>query len=260
MRPPFLRLALGTVACAVATSVVPIAHALPPTELLGEGGPVTPLKNAAMVTKTKVGYRYQAGQQNSHLVVTKRGNRLHFRDTGTAKLRSLAGSCRKERASRGIAVSCRVPAKYGRSHPMFVEVWPRLGNDFVDGSRLSSAFRLWALVDAGHDTVLGGAGNDFVNGASGRDTVRGGGGNDWIRTGKGRDRAWGGSGNDKIVGQNGADKLRGGKGNDRVGGGGGRDRLWGNAGADTIACGAGADKAWFDRADRLSRCEAARRV
>ncbi|HET6562253.1 MAG TPA: hypothetical protein VFG72_10285 [Marmoricola sp.] len=222
MRSRLVRLALGIVACVITASVVPAADALPPTELVG-GGKVIPLKNAAMITKTNVGYRYRAGQQDSHLVVTKVGRRLHFKDSGTARLRSLPGSCREQRAAKGIAASCRVPAKYGVSRPMFVEVWPRLGDDYVNGSTLSAAFRLWALVDAGRDTVYGGAGADFVNGAHDADKVRGGAGNDWIRTGNGR------------------------------------DTVRGDAGADKIACGDGADNAWLDRADRHSKCEAARR-
>jgi Ca2+-binding RTX toxin-like protein len=99
---------------------------------------------------------------------------------------------------------------------MFLEVWPRLGHDFVDGSTLPATLRLWVLADAGNDTVYGGAGDDFVNGAHDTDRVWGGAGNDWVRGGSGNDRLYGGTGNDRLLGQDGADVVRGGAGVDRV--------------------------------------------
>jgi hypothetical protein len=247
---------------AMAPLILPtVAYAgdLPPTALMGDGKEI-PLKNAAMITKTKYGYRYRAGQQDSHLVVTQPVGRIRFVDTGTRKLRHLPSSCHRLRVRGGIGASCPMPARYDRRHPMFLEVWPRLGNDYIDGSTLSRAIRLWALADAGSDRVYGGAGDDFVNGAQGNDRAHGGAGNDWIRTGIGRDRLWGGGGKDRLVGVDGADQVHGGPGRDRVEGGHGNDRLWGDIGRDRVMCGIGIDGAWIDSADRASGCESTRRT
>jgi serralysin len=176
------RFLLVLTACAAATSVTPSAQALPPTELLGTGGPVIPLKNAAMIDRTPDGYRYRAGQQNSHLTITKVDGKLLYRDTGTRELRGIPGSCSRRSVPTGIAALCSIPV----------------------------------LADAGNDTVLGGAGDDFVNGAHDTDRVWGGPGNDWIRGGSGNDRLYGGTGNDRLLGQDGADIVRGGAGTDRV--------------------------------------------
>ena len=194
------RFLLVLTACAATTSMTPGAQALPPTELLGTGGPVIPLKNAAMIDRTPDGYRYVAGQQNSHLKITKVDGKLLYRDTGTRELRGIPGSCSRRSVATGIAALCTIPAKFDAGNKMFLEVWPRLGNDVVDGSTLPASLRLWVLADAGSDTVLGGAGDDFVNGAQDADRVWGRGGNDWIRGGKGNDRLYGGTGDDRIVG------------------------------------------------------------
>ncbi|HZJ05934.1 MAG TPA: calcium-binding protein [Nocardioidaceae bacterium] len=232
-----------------------VSQALPPTELTGDGGPVTPLKNAAMITKTDVGYRYIAGQQNSRLTITTVDGKLRYVDKGTRELRKIPKSCSRQAVSKGISALCNIPAKFGGGNKMFLEVWPRLGDDFVDGSTLTATFRLWVLGDRGDDTVLGGDGDDFVNGAQDNDKAWGGAGDDWIRTGKGNDKLWGGAGDDKLVGVHGNDVIYGGDGDDRVGGGPGRDVLWGDAGQDFVACGGGRDRAHIDGSDRTSKCE-----
>ena len=210
------RFLLVLTACAATTSMTPSAQALPPTELVGNSGAVVPLKNAAMIDRTANGYRYRAGQQNSHLTITKVGGKLLYRDTGTRELRGIPRSCSRRSVPTGIAALCTIPAAFDAGNRMFVEVWPRLGNDFVDGSTLPASLRLWVLADAGNDTVLGGAGDDFVNGAQNTDRVWGGAGNDWIRGGIGNDRLYGGAGNDRLLGQDGADLVRGGAGTDSV--------------------------------------------
>lgn len=214
-----------------------------------------PLKNAATLTRTDHGYRYSAGQQDSHLVVTRVKRGLRFRDTGTRELRRLSGACWQQKVRVGIAAVCRVPATLTESQPLLVEVWPRLGNDFTDASSLPATYAVSVLADAGRDIALLGAGPDFFNGHSGRDRVRGGAGNDWIRTGLGNDTVWAGPGNDRLVGMEGADTIYGGDGDDRVGGGSENDRLWGDAGADFILCGTGGDSAMIDGADRILDCE-----
>ena len=216
---------------------------------------VTPLKNAAMIEETASGYRYTAGQQDSHLVITQANGGLRFVDTGTRELRWIPGSCHRLRVPNGIAAACDVAGSVSVNQPLTVKVVARLGNDVLDASALTAAVELYALADAGNDVVYGGAGDDFVNGAQNRDRVWGGGGNDWIRTGLGGDTIRGGPGNDRLNGVYGSDTVRGGRGNDRTGGGFGDDRLYGGAGQDLLACGSGTDHAYVNQADDANGCE-----
>jgi serralysin len=199
---------------------------------------VVPMKDAARLSKTKCGYRYRAGQQDSHLVITQIGNKLRFKDTGTDHFDALADACTEIKGVRGVAAECRIPNRTSVSNRLLVEVWPRLGDDFVDGSTLSAMFSMTVLGDAGRDTALLGAGPDFFNGAFDNDRVRGGAGDDWIRTGDGRDRIHGGPGSEYITG------------------GDGPDRITGGDGADRLYCGSNRDEAVRDRGDiAVIQCE-----
>lgn len=193
------------------------------TELLGRN-PNLAMKNAARILKTDCGYRYRAGQQDSHLVITQVGGQLRFADRGTDRIDALPAQCTEIKGVRGIVAKCPIPYGISEGNRLLVEVWPRLGDDFVDGSTLSAEFSLTVLGDGGDDTALLGSGPDFFNGASGTDRVRGGAGDDWIRTGDHRDRVNGGPGRDHITGGYGTDTAVGGEGADRIYCGGGRDR------------------------------------
>jgi len=171
----------------------------PPT-MLGPGDAhVNGIKGKALIRMSKWGYVYIAGQQHSHLTVkaVRHGHALRYRDTGTKHLGKIPKRCDRNKARKGISVTCGIPKKFRKK--MFVQVWPRLGNDFVDGHTLGHRFRMWVLEDAGRGTFYGGAGNDFFNGAKTADRAFGGKGRDWIRTGPGNDHLWGGSGRDKLV-------------------------------------------------------------
>jgi Ca2+-binding RTX toxin-like protein len=86
-----------------------------------------------------------------------------------------------------------------------------------------------STVDAGPDqaptclgkrvTVLGGAGNDRLNGTAKRDVILAGDGDDVVDGGRGRDVVCGGEGNDTLAGGAGSDELSGDNGNDRLDGG-----------------------------------------
>lgn len=254
-----LALVVSATAAASLSLVPSAAQALPPTELMGDRGPVIPLKDGAMLTRSDWGYRYRAGQQDSNLTVTYDDGRLLYVDTGTKELRKLAGSCRRVDVDRGIAASCKIPDKFSGDKKMFLEIWPRLGDDTVDAHTLGSKFRLWALMDDGKDTVYAGAGDDFVNGAMGVDKIVGGTGDDWLRAGTENDDVWGGDGNDKIVGGDQADAIHGGSGNDWLGGGNGNDSIWAEIGRDVLSCGSGGDGAHGDGDDRFSACESVSR-
>lgn len=237
----------------------PGSNAGPPydfrTEIMG-GGVVIPLKDKAMLTRTRHGYRFRTGRQHSHLVITRVNAGLRLVDTGTKSFRRLSPACRRARVRVGIAAVCRVPRSISVRRPLLVEVWPRLGNDFTDASTLPATFAVTVLSDAGHDIARFGAGPDFFNGHSGRDHVWGGAGNDWLRAGLGNDAIEGGPGNDDLVAMQGRDTVHGRRGDDRVDGGDGEDRLSGDAGADLVLCGTGRDSATVDAHDRvLEDCE-----
>uniref|UniRef100_UPI00333EE051 calcium-binding protein n=1 Tax=Sandarakinorhabdus sp. TaxID=1916663 RepID=UPI00333EE051 len=68
----------------------------------------------------------------------------------------------------------------------------------------------------GNDTIDGLGGNDFMLGKSGNDTLRGGGGDDQINGGVGNDRLEGGDGADTLVDDGGNDLILGGAGNDQI--------------------------------------------
>jgi len=192
-----LSVALSVVALGSGPAVAGGGH--PPT-MLGPGDAhVHGIKGKALIRMSKYGYVYIAGQQHSRLKVTvhQDGKALRYRDTGTGRLTSMPKSCHRERVGKGISAMCRIPQRF-RDH-MFVQVWPRLGNDHVDGHTLPARFRLWVLTDAGRDVVYGGAGADFVNGAKGDDRMYGARGNDWLRGGPGRDVIRGGPGHDRIA-------------------------------------------------------------
>jgi hypothetical protein len=171
-----------------------------PVMMLGPGDAgVHDIKDKALIRMSKYGPIYIAGQQHTHLRV-KHIERLHslrFRDTGTKRLTKIPDRCHREKVKKGISAVCKIPPRF-RHHRMFVQVWPRLGNDYVDGRTLSAKFRLWVLTDAGNDVVYGGDGNDFVNGAKGNDRIYGGRGKDFLRSGPGADHVVGGPGRDRT--------------------------------------------------------------
>ena len=73
--------------------------------------------------------------------------------------------------------------------------------------------------------LIGGAGQDQLDGRDGDDTLLGGDGND---------RLWGGEGSDRLEGGAGADRLDGGAGDDILTGGLGVDSFIFSGGADLI--------------------------
>ncbi len=241
------------------TSASSRGSSTPPTELVGDGPTPVPLKNMAMIVDTEWGPRFVAGQQNSKLTVTVSGtDSITFRDRATKSWKDgakyMPRHCSKQHAKRGIKATCTILPEF--QDGMFVQIWPRLGNDRIDGSALPSWVRFWVLTDQGDDVVWGGAGDDFVNGAQGADTVHGGDGDDWLRTGIENDVIYGDGGNDELVGVDGNDEIHGGPGTDRVGGGPGNDLLFGDAGDDSLICSSGDDTAHYDSDDvKVSECE-----
>lgn len=76
------------------------------------------------------------------------------------------------------------------------------GNDTIDGSAVAYTINMTVFGGAGGDTLLGGAGGDDVRGDDGDDVLDGGGGDDTLR----------GDGNANFAPSTGSDTLRGGAG------------------------------------------------
>ncbi len=100
------------------------------------------------------------------------------------------------------------------------------------------------------DTLVGGAGPDYIDGVDGNDTLtghagddqlHGGAGNDTIDGADGADLIYGYIGDDVLSGGAGDDKLHGGDGDDLIEGGYDDDELLGGHGDDTLIGGMGAD-------------------
>lgn len=181
-----------------------------------DDGPVEPMRSKAKIIRTQYGYRFTAAQQNTRLRITVGNGRLRFRDTRTPAWKSLPRMCSNRRVNPGVLATCRIPGSTSASDPTLLEVHPRLGNDRVDGRGLPATFEMAVLGDAGRDTMFGGRGKDYLNGAMARDRAVGGAGKDWIRGGEKRDRLYGGKASDWIVGMKGRDLIVGGAGRDRT--------------------------------------------
>jgi serralysin len=224
------------------------------TELVGQY-PGVKLMDQAMLYRGKHGYLFRTGQQHSRLTITQVDGRLRFHDKGTERFKKLGKTCRRQRVRVGIAAVCHVPRTVTARRPLLIEVWPRLGNDFTDGSSLSAKFAMTVLGDHGDDRTLLGAGPDFFNGYTGRDRVSGGAGNDWVRLGAGNDPVWGGAGHDLLIGMDGRDTIYGGSGEDRLNGMAHNDRIYGQGSTDFFLCGTGRDRAWGDGSEAYQQCE-----
>ena len=179
------------------------ADRLPPL-MLGPGDAgVSALGGQAIIRYSKFGPVYISGQHNQHLTVkyVEKLHSLRFRDTRTGSFKGgLPDRCFKEKVKKGVSAVCKIPPRFRKDgRKMFVQVWPRLGNDYTNGSSLPAKFRMWVLTDAGNDVTILGPGADFVNGAKGNDRITGGAGNDWLRGGPGGDSINGGAGKDRVA-------------------------------------------------------------
>ncbi|MBS43342.1 MAG: hypothetical protein CMH83_09320 [Nocardioides sp.] len=235
-------------------------ESLPPTELLGGDGPAEPMKNQAKIVVSDWGLRFIAGQQNSRITLTMVGaNRIRYEDRGTQRWKSLHRSCKEKPAAKGIAAVCRIPRKFRDQESMFLEIWPRLGDDRLDARQMPARFRVWMLADAGRDVARFGPGDDFFNAAQDDDKGWMGAGDDWARGGKGDNVLRGGPGDDKLIGQEFSDVLRGGPGNDVLRGAAADDVLVAGSGYDIVDCGpSGGDQAVAESTDKIRKCESVR--
>jgi Ca2+-binding RTX toxin-like protein len=103
------------------------------------------------------------------------------------------------------------------------------------------------------EVLIGGAGNDTIEGNAGRDEIHGDAGDDFLDGGEDADNVYGGAGDDLIIGEDGilapwiggADRLDGGDGDDSISGNAGDDTVIGGMGQDVLSDGNGADRYVF---------------
>ena len=115
-----------------------------------------------------------------------------------------------------------------------IQLFAKGGDDDVDLSDLLYSF------SAGI-TILGGDGDDLIEGTGQADHIFGGAGNDTLMGGGGNDVQHGEAGNDMLIGGDGDDVHYGGDGEDTLMGGGGNDVQYGEAGNDILIGGGGDD-------------------
>jgi hypothetical protein len=104
------------------------------------------------------------------------------------------------------------------------------GNDVIDGTEENDLIRTFL----GDDTIFGNDGNDNIRSGGGDDYVEGGLGNDFVRAGSGDDEIFGEEGDDRLFGEQGDDYIDGGSGDDIIRGGWGDDLILGRGGADNM--------------------------
>ena len=109
----------------------------------------------------------------------------------------------------------------------------------ADGTTARNGEFFTVYGGSGNDTLIGGAGIDFLRGGDGNDSVRGGAGDDYLIGAAGNDTITGDTGDDRVVGGNGNDSLRGDAGDDIIFGAGGN--LSGDGEVDTLTGGSGSD-------------------
>jgi VCBS repeat-containing protein len=88
--------------------------------------------------------------------------------------------------------------------------------------------------DNRNDIMIGGRGDDHLQGLGGHDQLFGGAGNDRLDGGAGNDVLDGGAGDDQLIGGSGNDLLYGGSGNDVFDAGSGNDNAYGSSGRDVF--------------------------
>jgi RHS repeat-associated protein len=113
--------------------------------------------------------------------------------------------------------------------------------DPTSQGQLDASLLIQFLKEEEVNTIVGGVGNDTLNGQNGNNFIVGRAGNDNINAGSGNNSAFGGAGNDSLYGSDGDDLLDGGIDDDILRGDSGNDSLMGGSGNDSIDGGLGND-------------------
>jgi Ca2+-binding RTX toxin-like protein len=98
----------------------------------------------------------------------------------------------------------------------------------------NDALDLTIIGGNGDDTIEGSEQDDTIASQGGHDTVDGNGGDDLVFAGEGRDSVDGGDGDDEVMGEDNNDTVNGGAGFDTIRGQRGEDSLTGGADADQL--------------------------
>jgi len=122
-----------------------------------------------------------------------------------------------------------------------------IGTSFADYIHLGAFSFETRKIDGmeGNDKLIGGAGDDVLNGGTGNDLLLGGNGNDVMHGNAGNDRLEGGYGDNQMFGDAGNDTLIDGYGSDVINGGANNDRIEVSFGNDVLTGGAGVDRFVF---------------
>lgn len=170
---------------------------------------------------------------NNTFSVSQVGSQLRV-TTGTATI-TLADSVRTVSIVAGDGNDTVTLTDVNRTLPVAITLDLGAGNDRFNGAGAKlGVVPLQVLGGAGNDTLDGTTGTDIFDGGEGNDVINGGDGVDTLRGGVGDDTISGGVGDDSLLGDDGADSLNGDDGNDIVLGGTGNDILNGWFGNDTI--------------------------
>lgn len=106
------------------------------------------------------------------------------------------------------------------------------GNDTLNGGDVEDDLRLYG--EGGGDTLRGANGDDILSGDGGNDTLRGYSGDDYLAGDTGTDTLDGGDGDDLLMGGRSDDYLQGAAGDDRLLGGDHNDTMFGSTGDDHL--------------------------
>ena len=119
------------------------------------------------------------------------------------------------------------------------------GDDSIEGASAGE----WMSGDEGMDVLNGNGGDDEISGGEGNDEQRGGDGDDTLTDTQGYfNNFYGGDGNDQLNGGAASDTMDGDAGDDTLDGGDGFDRLNGGLGDDVMNGGNGTDQvSYWDR-------------
>lgn len=165
----------------------------------------------------------------NNITVWQVGDTIRVRDTGDAL--AVFGGCTALSATEAVCPGA------GNLTELVVNAGDQ--SDYVTSSLTGLGVTL--VGGSGDDNLQGGNANDTLEGDEGSDFLSGGGGNDTLTGASDADRIFGGAGNDSIEGRGSADVINAGPGNDVVSGGAGGDQVVAGTGNDFVEGGAGRD-------------------
>ncbi|PUB90762.1 MAG: hypothetical protein DBP01_05840, partial [gamma proteobacterium symbiont of Ctena orbiculata] len=129
---------------------------------------------------------------------------------------------------------------YAGSRTLIEDFFQSLEHNWIDAIHFEDG-TVWSNEHIRAQLLLGGEGDDVLEGFTTDDTLSGGDGNDTLYGALGNDTLSGDTGSDSLYGEQGNDILDGGDGDDLIEGGLGNDTILGGAGNDYLAGGGDSD-------------------